>query len=114
MRTSTGAKLKLENIYEQALIPLEGLGTLVFRRRGIRSRRFWVRLLPQLLGDWQGIDFQILPPDHFIASLMQLPMMAAAERYGEFVADFETQRSRLRKPQVMRIGRLPAADQTGL
>ena len=45
---------------------------------------------------------------------MQLPMMPAAERYGEFVADFEPERSGLRKAQVMRIGWLPAADQAGL
>ena len=45
---------------------------------------------------------------------MQLPMMTAAERYRELVADFETQRSELGKPQVMRIGRLPAADETWL
>jgi hypothetical protein len=45
---------------------------------------------------------------------MQLPMMTAAERYGELVADFETQRSELGKAQMMRIGRLPAADQAGL
>ena len=45
---------------------------------------------------------------------MQLPMMTAAERYGEFVADFETERSGLGKPQVMRIGRLPAADEAWL
>jgi hypothetical protein len=42
---------------------------------------------------------------------MQLPMMTAAEESSELVADFETQRSGLREPQVMRIGRLPAADQ---
>ena len=40
--------------------------------------------------------------------------MTAAERYGELVADLETQRSGLRKPQMMRIGRLPATDQAGL
>ena len=45
---------------------------------------------------------------------MQLPMMTAAERDGELVADFKTQRSGLGKPQVMRIGWLPAADQAGL
>ena len=44
---------------------------------------------------------------------MQLSMMTATERYGELVADFETQRSRLGKPQVVRIGRLPAADEAG-
>ena len=73
-----------------------------------------MRLLPQSLGDRQGIDFEISPPGHFIAGLMQLAMMAATEGYGEFVADFEAERSRLRKPQVMRIGRLPATDQAGL
>ena len=45
---------------------------------------------------------------------MQLPMMAAAERYGEFVADFKTQRSGLRELQMMRIGWLPAADEAWL
>jgi hypothetical protein len=62
----------------------------------------------------ERIDVQVFPPSHFIAGLMQLPMMTGAERYRELVADFETQRSGLRKPQVMRIGRLPAADQAGL
>jgi hypothetical protein len=45
---------------------------------------------------------------------MQLAMMTAAERYGELVADFETERSGLREAQVMRIGWLSAADQAGL
>ena len=45
---------------------------------------------------------------------MQLAMMTAAERHGELVADFETERSGLGKPQVMRVGWLPAADETGL
>ena len=41
-------------------------------------------------------------------------MMTAAKGYGELVADFEAERPGLRKPQVMRIGRLPAADQARL
>ena len=45
---------------------------------------------------------------------MQLAMMAAAERYGELIADFETERPGLRKPQVMRVGWLSSADQAGL
>ena len=45
---------------------------------------------------------------------MQLPMMTAAERHGELVADFEAEGSRLGKPQVMWIGRLPAANETRL
>ena len=84
------------------------------RDRGIGSPRFWVRLFPQALSNLQGADFQIFPPSHLVAGLMQLPMMTAAERHGELVADFETQRSGLGKPQVMRIGRLPAADEAGL
>jgi len=45
---------------------------------------------------------------------MQLPMMTAAERDSELVADFEAKRSGLSKAQVMWIGRLPAADEAGL
>ena len=45
---------------------------------------------------------------------MQLPMMTAAERNGELVADFEAEGSGLGKPQMMRIGWLPAADEAGL
>jgi hypothetical protein len=40
--------------------------------------------------------------------------MTEAERYREFVAEFETQCSGLGKPQVMRIGRLTDADQATL
>src|ERR1035437_9336242 len=90
------------------------LGGTFFIGMDICRRRFWVRLLPKPLGDLQCIDVEVLPPDHFIASLMQLPMMAPAERYGELVADFETERSGLGRPQVMRIGWLAAADETGL
>ena len=73
-----------------------------------------MRLLPQSLGDRQGIDFEIPPPSHFIAGLMQLAVMTAAEGHGELVADFETECPGLSEAQMMRIGRLPAADQAGL
>ena len=45
---------------------------------------------------------------------MQLPVMAAAERHREFVADLQPDRPWLGKPQMVRIGRLPSADKTGL
>ena len=45
---------------------------------------------------------------------MQLPVMAAAERHRELIADFETDCPGLGKPQVMRIAGLPAADQARL
>ena len=71
-------------------------------------------LFPKLLGDLKRVDIQVMPPGYFIAGLVQLTMMVAAEGYGELIADFQAQGSGLRKAQVMRIGRLPAADQAGL
>ena len=49
-----------------------------------------------------------------ISGLMNLPMVTAAERHGELIADFEAYCSGLRKAQVMWIGRLPATDQARL
>jgi hypothetical protein len=37
-------------------------------------------LLPKTLSNLQCIDLQVLPPRGFVAGLMQLSMMAAAER----------------------------------
>ena len=71
-------------------------------------------LLPKTVSCLESIDPQALPPGLLIASLMQLSMVTAAERHGELITDLETDRSRLRKPQMMRIGRLPTADQTRL
>src|SRR5262245_37583367 len=45
---------------------------------------------------------------------MQLPVVSAAERHRELIADFETDGPRLRKPQVMGIAGLPTADQAWL
>ena len=45
---------------------------------------------------------------------MQLPVMPAAERHRELIADLETDCPGLGKPQVMRIARLPATDQARL
>jgi hypothetical protein len=45
---------------------------------------------------------------------MQLPMMAAAERHGELVADFQTNRPGLGKSQVMGIGGLSTTDEARL
>ena len=68
--------------------------------------------LPKTSCDLQGI--YSLPPRAFIAGLVQLPMMAAAQRHREFITDFEANGSGLCKPQVMRIRGLPAADEAGL
>ena len=45
---------------------------------------------------------------------MDLAMVTAAQRYCKFVADLASQRPRLRKAQVMSVGRSPAANQTRL
>jgi hypothetical protein len=65
-----------------------GLGLL----RLDRLRRVRVRLLPQALGDCERRDLEVLPPGLLIDCAMQLPMLAAAERHGELVADLHTQR----------------------
>ena len=71
-------------------------------------------LFPKLLGGFQRVDFESFPPRNLIASLMKLPMVAAAKRNCEFIADFKTDGPRLRKPQMMRIGGLPPADEARL
>ena len=82
--------------------------------RVVNGRRLWVRLLPQALCDGERLDAEALPPIGFIPGLMLLPVMAAAERHCEFIADLHPQRSGLRKAKVMRVRRLTSADKTGL
>ena len=45
---------------------------------------------------------------------MQLSVMTTAQRDGEFVADLHAYRPWLRKPQMMWVARLPAADEAWL
>ena len=45
---------------------------------------------------------------------MQLAVMGTAEGYDELVTDLLSESARLGKAQVMRIARLPAADEAGL
>jgi hypothetical protein len=44
-----------------------------------------MRLQPQRAGGGGRIDASLLPPCRFVATAMDLAMMAAAERDGEFV-----------------------------
>jgi len=62
-----------------------------------------MRFFPKPPRGFQGIDLYALPPRNFVAGLVQLAMMTAAQRHGELVADLKTERSRLRKAQVMWI-----------
>ena len=45
---------------------------------------------------------------------MKRAMVSAAERNGEFIADFEPQCARLRKTYMMRVTGVASADQAGL
>ncbi len=71
-------------------------------------------LLPELPGDLQRLDAELVPEWQLVAGLMQLPVVTAAERHGELVADLHADGTRLGKAQVVRIAGLTAADQTGL
>ena len=73
-----------------------------------------MRLVPKLFGDLQRLDFEVFPPVHFIAGLMQLSVMTAAERNSELVADFETNGPGLGEPQMMWVTWLPPADEARL
>ena len=73
-----------------------------------------MRLVPKPFGDLQRLDFEVFPPGHLIAGLMQLAVMTAAERHGELVADLEADGSGLGKPQMMWIAWLPPADEARL
>lgn len=66
-------------------------------------------LFPQPLGDLERIDAHIVPPGSFVAFLVELIVMLAAEGDRERVADLTAHGPRLGKADVMGIGgRRPA------
>jgi hypothetical protein len=70
-----------------------------------------MRFSPKLLSGSESINTGSCPPCNFVTRAMNLAMMTAAKRNGEFVADFATQGGRLREPQMMRVRRLSSTDQ---
>ena len=86
-----------------AALPLGRPFPIGTRRRdvcsnGIRRLQFMrVSLLPRPRGNRHGIKSEHAPPLAFIARAVQFAVMAAAERYSEFVADLATERDALRK-----------------
>src|SRR5262245_3438497 len=64
--------------------------------------------LPQALCEGEWINLMLLPPQPLIAGCVVLLMMNGAERYGEFVADFEPNTSGLwgtkSKCSLVRLG----------
>ena len=68
-----------------------------------------MRLLPKLSGNAKGVDLEFFPPSSFIAGLMELAVMASAERDGELVADFDSQCARLCEAEMVRVARVATA-----
>ena len=62
-----------------------------------------MRLQPQHTGGGGWIDASLSPPCRFVATAMDLAMMAAAERHGELIADLPAKRPVLGEAQMMRI-----------
>ena len=71
-------------------------------------------LFPKLPGEWKGIDVESLPPISFIAGLMELPMVATAERHRKLIADFDAQCSRLGKTKMVWVRWMTATNETRL
>ena len=71
-------------------------------------------VLPQLLGNRDRVDAGGLPPIDLVAMPVNVPMVGAAERNGEFVADPTPHGSRLHEPQMVSVRRLPSAQEARL
>ena len=70
--------------------------------------------VPEVIRHRQRINFFPLPPRQFIARRVEVPVMQRAERHREGVRYLAAQGAGLRKLQVVRLGRLPPADQAGV
>ena len=62
-----------------------------------------MRFQPQRAGSDGRIDASLFPPCGFIATAMDLAMMAPAQRHGELIADLAAERAVLREAQMMGI-----------
>ena len=71
-------------------------------------------LSPEPVGDGDGIDAHLQPPFLFFGGAMDLPMMHPAERHRELIADLAAECPGLCEAQMMGVGGLAAANQTGL
>ena len=73
-----------------------------------------MRFPPQRTGRRGRIYTGGFPPLGLIAATMDLAMVPSAQRDSELVADLAAERAALSKAQMMRIRRLPTANQAGL
>ena len=73
-----------------------------------------MRLQPQAPGGDGRINASIFPPCGFIATAMDLAMMASAQRHRELIADLTAECAVLREAQMMGICGPAPANQTRL
>src|SRR5262249_5115002 len=69
--------------------------------------------VPQLCGDLDRIDAELLPPQSLVARAVELAVMQTAQRNREFVADLAPERGLLGEAHVVRFGRLTPTDEAG-
>src|SRR6266571_2563894 len=69
---------------------------------------------PEHACDRERFDFGRSPPRDLAAMAVKLAVMQAAKRNRELIADLATERPRLRKAQMMRLGWQACADEAGL
>jgi hypothetical protein len=84
------------------------------KTRGLQSRPKGARLRPQRRSEGEGVDTDLVPPFGFITAPVDLAMVNPAERHRKFVAHPAPERRILGKPEVVRVSRLAATDQTWL
>ena len=69
---------------------------------------------PKFVGNGQRLNAELRPPADFIAGLVQIAMVRAAERHGVLIADLQAQTSGLCEAQMMGVRRLTPTNDTGL
>jgi hypothetical protein len=68
-------------------------------------------LQPKRASRGGSIGANLIPPRGFVTAAMYLAMMTTAERDRELIANFSAQSGWLCKPEMMRIGGTPAANE---
>ena len=91
-----------------------GFGRNIRLANDIACRLIRMRLLPELPRDAQRVYFLFIPPGYFVSRLMELPVMAAAERDRKLVAHLDAERARLCEAEMVGIARVAPADDARL